>query len=142
MIEVTEFTKEIGGRQVRASVIPATAALGLEADIVSLFGPALFQAVMASKSDGADVGAAALQRLAVGVSPEKIIGFVTTVMKWVMIDGERVNLDKHFRGRNREVWEVMFFVLKENFHDFFPESLFSSLKEKAVEKLSQSSPQI
>ena len=58
---------------------------------------------------------------------DDLLSTMRSVFKYVTINhngqGERVDIDKHFTGRNKDLWIVLWHALRFNFSDFFPDNL-------------------
>ena len=113
-------------------MLPATEAIVVEVAVARVIGEPLFKAFVTKGGDGEAVdeqamGAAAIGLLLSKMNANDLLSTMNTVFSYVSCDGQRIELNSTFAGRNREVWEVFIEALKFNFHDFFPESLFTSL---------------
>lgn len=126
---------EIGGRTFAFGTIPPTKAVVLEIEIAKLIGEPLFKAFAGadkklSKRQETEAGAAAIGLLCSKADPDSLLRMMQTVFEYTSCDGQRVNMDATFVGRNRELLQVFIAGLKYNFHDFFPASLLDSLRAK------------
>lgn len=130
-------TKQIGELSIAVGTMPAMTAVAVEAQLVKLCGPALFSALSNGKGKSEDeMGAAIVELLSHSLDVELLQTVIKTVFQFVSVDGERCNVDKHFTGRNKELWLALVFALRVNFSDFFPESLLQRVAGK-VQGLSQ-----
>lgn len=132
-----ENTKIIGDRSFSFGTIPPIEAIRVEVAIAKVIGEPLFKAFMDSKKIGEDseeakaqadaAGAAAIGLLTSKMNADDLIATMETVMKYVNVDGKRVNIDATFNGRNKELWQVFIGALRYNFSDFLPANLFASI---------------
>jgi hypothetical protein len=128
----------IGGRQYSFGTIPAMEAIHVEVSIAKVIGEPLFKAFMdtkktgVAKEDAKRAGVLAIGQMAAKMDAEDITKTMTTVFKYVSCDGKRVEIDAHFTGRPKELWEVFLAALRFNFSDFLPEDLSSSLQEELL----------
>ena len=127
-------TLEIGGRTVTIGTLSATDARSIQLKIISALGAPLIGAI----SGGSGVeggGGMALAGLASNIKEDDLDKIMATVFKCVTIDGERVNLDKHFTGRVMDMWDVLYAALMENFGGFLAE-IRSRFERKSTPVLS------
>lgn len=127
--------KIINGRQYSFSTLSATDAVGVEVAVARVIGEPLFKAFTAAKDGDQDAqaaGAAAIGLLASKMDAKDLLATMQTVFKAVSVDGRPINgdIDTHFTGRNRELWQAFIAALQFNFADFFPEGLLGSAREK------------
>lgn len=131
-----ENTKQFGDRVFAFGTIPPVDAIRVEIAIASVIGEPLFKAFMDAKKTGSteadaeQAGAAAIGMLTSKMDADKLLATMETVFKYVSCDGKRVEINATFAGRNKEVWQVFIAALRYNFSDFFPESLFASIRKK------------
>lgn len=120
--------------------IPAMEAVRIEVAIARVIGEPLFKAFMDRKDAGADQAAmmhaagAAVGLLTSKMNPDELVTTIEAVMKYVRVDGKRVEVNSAFTGRNKELWQVFIAALKYNFSDFFTDGLFGSALSEAVTK--------
>jgi uridylate kinase len=125
--------KEINGRTYSFGMIPAMEALQVEVSIARVIGEPLFRAFMDQKKTGLSkeeaeaAGAAAIGLIASRMNADDLTVTIERVMKYVSCDGKRIEIDSHFTGKNKELWQVFIAALQFNFSDFLPESLFISV---------------
>jgi len=50
--------------------------------------------------------------------PEKILTLIETIFVPAFRDGERVDIDKHYKGEFGEMYQALFWVLKEEYGSF------------------------
>lgn len=127
--------KIIKDRQYSFSTLSATDAVTVEVAIARVIGEPLFKAFTASKDadqDAQAAGAAAIGLLASKMDAKDLLATMQTVFKSVSVDGKPINgdIDTHFTGRNRELWQAFIAALQFNFSDFFPEGLWGSARDK------------
>jgi hypothetical protein len=117
--------KKIGGRTFAFRVMPATTALGVEVAIMKVIGEPLFKALTAGEGKLPDqaklmeIGGTAVALMATRMDPDELLRTMKTVFEFVAVDGQPVNIDTHFTGKNKELWQVFIEALKVNFADFF-----------------------
>jgi hypothetical protein len=127
----------IGGRTFSFGTIPPTEAIKVEVSVARVIGEPLFKAFMDYRKTGgtpdseAQSGAAAIGMLLSKMDADDLIATMTTVFKYVSVDGKRANIDADFAGRNKELWLVFIAALRFNFSDFLPAGLLDSLAAKA-----------
>lgn len=98
--------------------LPAIEALKVEIAIAKVIGEPLFKS-LTEKGDNADaVGATAIGLIASKMNAEEIITTMETVFSYVSCNGERVEINSTFTGRNKELWSVFLAALRYNFSDF------------------------
>lgn len=124
---------QIGGRTFSIGMLPATEAIVVEVAVARVIGEPLFKAFATKSGDGESMDEQAMGAAAIGLLMSKmnaadLLSTMNTVFAYVTCDGQRIEINSTFAGRNRDVWEVFIAALKFNFHDFFPESLFTSLQ--------------
>lgn len=137
-------TKQIGDRTFSFGTIPAFEAIKVEIAIARVIGEPLFKAFMDAKQPGAaeqdaeeaakQAGAAAIGLLCANMKADELLETMKTVFQYVTCDGKRVDINATFTGRNKEVWQVFIAALRFNFSDFFPESLFASIRGAVTTK--------
>lgn len=114
-------TLEIGGRTVSIGTLSATDARSIQLKIISALGAPLIGAISGGGGGVEGGGGMALAGLASNIKEDDLDKIMATVFKCVTIDGERVNLDKHFTGRVMDMWDVLYAALMENFGGFLAE---------------------
>jgi hypothetical protein len=159
-----ENTKTIGGRKYSFGTIPPFEAIEVEVGIASVIGEPLFKALMTAAEDetngaeqtdeqkkvmGAQVFGVGLGILTTKLDAELTKKLMRICFRYVGVQSDNYtmasiadSIDIVFHGRNREIWEVFFYSLRFNFQDFFPESLFTLIKDKATTALTSLSPRI
>lgn len=55
--------------------------------------------------------------------PEKILSLIKEIFAPAFVDGERIDIDKHYTGNISEMYKALFWVLKEEYGSFLAESL-------------------
>jgi hypothetical protein len=130
-------TKTINGRVFSFGTLPAEEAVVVEVSIARVIGEPLFKAFMDYDDDAGDeqkaaqmktAGAAAIGLIASKMEPDDLLRTLRKVFVYVSVDGERCDINKHFTGKNKELWEVFILALRHNFADFLPERLFDSVR--------------
>lgn len=133
-------TLQLNGRAFSIGTLPAIEAIKVEVAVARVIGEPLFKAFVTKSGDGGAMNEESMGAMAVGMlmakmNADELLATMQTVFAYVSCDGQRVELNSTFTGRNREVWEVFIAALKFNFHDFFPESLFTSLPKEKLKGL-------
>lgn len=131
--------KTIGERKYSFGTIPATTAIKVEVAIARVIGEPLFKAFtsvgkMDDKKAMKEAGMAAIGLMAARMDADELLVTMKTVFGFVTFDGKRIDIDQHFTGRNKELWEVFVAALQHNFSDFLPDSLFDSTDEVATDE--------
>lgn len=125
----------VNDRTYTFGVIPPIEALRVEVSIARVIGEPLFKAFMDTKKTGAgedvseQAGVTAIGLMLSKMDADELIATMEIVFKYVSCDGKRVNIEAHFVGKNKELWQVFTEALKHNFSDFFPESLSGSIRK-------------
>lgn len=127
---------KVGTRTFTFGTIPAMDAIGVEVAIARVVGEPLFKAFTeaanqtgeGAKLDPKKAAAIAVGLIASKLDAKELQATMLTVFTYVSCDGQRVDINSHFTGRNRELWEVFIGALKFNFSDFLAGSLFDSLR--------------
>ena len=133
---MSDNSKQIGGRLYSFGTIPAIEAVTVEVSVARVIGEPLFKAFMDSKKTGASepdaeaAGATAIGLLLSKMDARELISTMETVFKYVSVDGQRVDINATFTGRNKELWQVFIAALRFNFSDFLPDGLFASVQNK------------
>jgi len=124
---------ELNGRVYSFGTIPPTKAVFLEIEIAKLIGEPLFKAFTAGEGgDSKEAGALAIGLLCSKADADSFIRMLRTVFEHTSCDGQRIEMDATFNGRNREMLQVFIYGLRYNFRDFFPESLLNSIRAKTA----------
>ncbi len=55
--------------------------------------------------------------------PDKIYGLIERIVKPAFMNGERIDIDRDFTGKINELYQVVFWVLKVEYSDFFTEAV-------------------
>lgn len=122
---------ETGGRVYSFGVIPPTKAVLLEIEIARLIGEPLFKAfTTGAETDFKEAGAVAIGLLCSKADGESFLKMLRTVFEHTSCDGQRIEMDATFVGRNREMLQVFIQALRFNFADFFPAALLDSVRAK------------
>jgi hypothetical protein len=157
-----ENTKALdSGRTFSFGVIPPLKAVAIEITLVSVLGEPLMKSLMTAASMDKKKGAKKVEQerqfvevlgMAVGVltaklDADEITALMKTCFEYVGIESEKHkmaqihnHIDEVFLGHNREIWMVLFYSLRFNFQDFFPASLFASLKSKIPTEFASLNP--
>lgn len=126
-------TKEIGGRTFSFGTIPASKAIRVEVSIAKVIGEPLFKALVEAQGKDQTVEqqtglvASAVGLMASRMDADELLTTMGIVFESVTLEGKPINIDVHFSGKNRDVWQVFIEALKVNFADFFPAGLSASL---------------
>lgn len=119
--------EKIGGRVFAFGIIPATECIAVQMTVASVIGEPLFKAIMTSQGASTDKAKSVdISSLAVGLmimkmsdlGPEALLKTMEIVFRYVTVDGQRINIDTHFTGRPKELWQVFIAALKVNFSSF------------------------
>lgn len=127
----------LGGRTYSFGTIPPTKAVVLEIEIAKLIGEPLFKAFTAGdgkgkETDMKEAGAVAIGLLCSKADADSFLKMLRTVFEHTMCDGQRIEMDATFNGRNREMIQVFIYGLRYNFRDFFPDALIRSIQSKTA----------
>ena len=126
----------LGDRTFAFGTIPALEAIKVEVAVARVIGEPLFKAFMDAKKTGSteadaeQAGAAAIGLLLSKMNADELLTTMQTVFQYVTCNGQRVEINSTFTGRNKELWQVFIGALRFNFSDFLPEGLFTSVKAK------------
>jgi hypothetical protein len=135
--------EKIGGRTFSFGTMPASEALGVEVSILRVIGEPLFKALTGADAKVEDkgklleIGGAAVGLMAAKMDAADLLKTMQTVFAYVTVDGQRLNIDTHFTGRNKELWQVFIKAIQVNFADFFDGLHFDLPHTAAASKLSQ-----
>jgi hypothetical protein len=133
---MNENQTTIGGRVISVGWLPPTEAVKVEVALIGICGEALFKALGKKGADAEETGAAVIAAMSSKIDPDVLVGALQRIHSVVTIDGKRPPFDEAYTGgRHKEMWQVTFFALRYNFRDFFPESLFTSVKAKMGQAL-------
>lgn len=135
-------TQEIGGRRFDFGVIPAEEAVEVEVAIAKVIGEPALRALMeldedekksgkVSKEKMMAIAATAVGLLSSRMDAKELLATMKAVFKYASCDGERIDINKHFTGRNKDLWLAFVHALRFNFSDFFPDNLSAFLPENA-----------
>lgn len=125
----------INGRTYSMGKLSAVDAVRVEVAIAKVIGEPLFKALMgkdkldknALKKEIEAVGATAMGLILSNMDADVLLATMATVFSVVSCDGERIDINSTFTGRNKDLWLAFFEALRFNFSDFLPESLSISL---------------
>jgi len=100
--------------------LPAIEAITVEVAIAKVIGEPLFKSLteVDGGSDAKAIGAAAIGLITTRMDAKELIETMETVFKYVSCNGERVEINSTFTGRNKELWTVFTAALRYNFSDF------------------------
>lgn len=137
---------KIGDRTYSYGVIPASKAVILEIEIAKLIGEPLFKAFITAAEgtepkDNMDTAGVAIGLLCSKADSASFLKMLNTVFEHTSCNGQRIEIDATFTGRNREMLQVFIYGLRFNFRDFFPDSLFASIRAKMGAALPTSNQQ-
>lgn len=120
--------KVIGDKTYAFGTLPATVAIDVQVIIARALGDGLLSLIMAKdtspeeQAQAMKLASAALTSSLKASDVKELIGKVFSCV--TVGDGVSaavpVNVDAHFTGRPRRLWEVLIEALKVNFSDFFP----------------------
>lgn len=135
---VKDENKTINGRQYYVVQMPPSEALVLQLKLTRILGGAIGALAPAlssnAKVDGAGRSAAmagAMGALFANATEQEVFGLMRDVVTTAKVDGERVQIDKHFQGEYlSDVYKVFFWVLGVNFASFFGEGGLDGLLAK------------
>jgi hypothetical protein len=136
--------KKINGETYKVEPMLAEDAIILQARLMRVVGPAMSKlpAIIASRKDGATEEAkakgeaeavAAITGIFANCDPKEIGSLIKDVVETAMIlrpskSYEQVDMNGDFTGKLGNVIPVVFFVLKEQFGDFFSGALASGTR--------------
>jgi hypothetical protein len=134
----------IGDRTYTFGMLPAVEAVKVEIAIAKVIGEPLFQSLVAAdKVDGVvnkeAIGAAAIGMLTSRMNADELLQTMETVFNHTSVNGERIEINSAFTGRNVELWKVFIGGLRYNFRDFF-DAMGSILPSEIKQTLSSSNP--
>lgn len=132
--------KKIGSRTFSFGMLPATDAIRVEVALAKAIGEPLLRAFVKaqelqktenlktladikSSPKALDTIAQAMGMISSKMDAGELIKTMETVFSTVACDGNTINIDGTFTGRNRELWQVFMEGLRVNFADFFPDGL-------------------
>jgi hypothetical protein len=99
-------------------MLPAVEALKVEVAIAKVIGEPLFKA-LTEKGDNAEaVGGTIIGLIASRMNADELLTTMETVFNYVSCNGERIEINSTFTGRNKELWSVFLGALRYNFSDF------------------------
>lgn len=132
-------SKNIGGRDYSFGTLPATNAIKVEVAIARVIGEPLFKAFTSvGKTDDKKAmkaaAMAAIGLMAARMDADELLSTMKAVFLYVTFDGKRIDIDRDFTGRNKQVWEVFIAALQHNFSDFLPDNLLDSGEETEQEE--------
>lgn len=135
---VKDENKTINGRQYYVVQMPPSEALVLQLKLTRILGGAIGALAPAlssnAKVDGAGRSAAmagAMGALFANATEQEVFGLMRDVVTTAKVEGERIQLDKHFQGEYlSDVYKVFFWVLGVNFASFFGEGGLDGLLAK------------
>lgn len=127
----------IGGRTYSFGTIPAVEAVRVEIAIAKVIGEPLFKALVEADK-GADnkpevLGASVIGMLTSRMDADELLKVLEVVFNHTSVDGQRIEINSTFTGRNKELWQVLIGGLRYNFQDFF-DALSSVLPQKETVK--------
>lgn len=152
--------RKIAGRVFRVSPLPASEAIALYAELIAALGaavhrlPAIIVSATADESEqnvmGDMVALAAITDIVKSATPGGCRDLIKRIVEVAQIQRpsgayEPIDLDGDFTGRLNDIVEVVKFVLKEQYSDFFTGSgvngLLGRLREALLSRKPLGSPQ-
>jgi hypothetical protein len=130
----------MGDRTYSFGTIPAVEAVRVEIAIARVIGEPLFKAM--TENDGKDVeavGASVIGLLTSRMDADELLAVMGIVFNHTSANGQRIEINSTFTGRNRELWQVFVGALRFNFQDFF-DALSSILPGDTAQKSNPSNP--
>lgn len=135
---VNEECKEINGRQYYVVQMAPTKAIVLQLRLTKILGGAIgaLAPALSAKSglDGTGRSAAmagAIGALFANATEEEVFSLIREVVSTAKVDGQRIEMDKHFQGEFLgDVYKVFFWVLGVNFASFFGAGGLNGLLDK------------
>lgn len=132
----------LNGRTYVIRQLPARLSLQVEIFLAKVLGPSVFGALASfDEFHKSDAVAAAIGILTEKISESDLLKTMQTIFRYVGIQAVTIRIceesdngdgiDKHFSGRNKELWQVFIKALEVNFKDFFDASL---LALKSIQK--------
>lgn len=116
------FTTEINGRAYSYTQLPATKSLILKYSLAGIIGSAVTDIIPylgKSKNEQTKAFGDAMVKIFSNNEPEEIVALIKKVMVPAFCDGERIDIDKHFTGEASEMYQVLLWILKQEYGDFF-----------------------
>lgn len=140
--------EKIGDRTYSFGIMPASTAFDVEVALAEVIGEPLFKAIAGGGVSGndkeklLDVSGMAIGMIASRARQANLLPTIKTCFEYVRVDtgtgtAVPVNIDSHFTGRPKELWQVFFIAIQVNFADFFDGLRFDLAGIPAVSKSSQ-----
>lgn len=134
----------IGDRTYSFGMLPAVDAVRVEVSVAKVLGEPLFKALM--EVDGKEkspeaIGATAIGLLTSKMDADELLTTMETLFNHTTANGQRIEINSAFTGRNGELWKVFMGALRYNFQDFF-DALSSVLPQDMKTKLDLSNQPI
>lgn len=140
--------EKIGERTYSFGIMPATVAYEVEVALAEVIGEPLFKAIAGGgaaatdKEKLLDVSGVAIGMIASRARAANLLPTIKTVFENVRVDvgtgtAVPINIDSHFTGRPKELWQVFIIAIQVNFADFFDGLRFDLAGIPAASKSSQ-----
>lgn len=116
------FNTEINGNKYAYTQLPARESLKLKFTLAGIAGGSIVGASSAiGKSDAVQLEAfgQSISKIFEKNDPDKIIALIERIFEPAFINGERVNIDNHYKGEFSEMYQALFWVLKMEYESFF-----------------------
>lgn len=132
--------KTFGGRLFSFGMMPPTDAIRVEVSLVKAIGEPLLRAFikaqeiskdqkfanlaeLKSNPEVLDTVSKAMGTISARMDAEDLLKTMGLVFDRIVCNGQPINIDATFVGRNKELWQVFMEGLRVNFADFFPDGL-------------------
>lgn len=109
----------INGVDYKITQFPATQALGIEAKLVKLLGPAFLEMQKAEEGKEEDALSRALNVLIMNMDKVDVVSLVKELVSRVTKGTMTINFDQEFAGKTGGIWELVKEVVMFNFGDVF-----------------------
>ena len=117
---INQIDVHVDGVDYKISQFPATKALGIEARLIKLLGPAFIELQSAaSDGDGEKVLGEAITALIASMDKVDVVQLVKDLVSNTTKGTAAINFDVEFAGRTGALFELVKEVLKANFADVF-----------------------
>jgi len=114
-------TTDIKGNSYSYTQLSACDSLKLKFTLAGIIGAAALSSISAvGKSESVQMEAFSSAMVSVfkDNDPDKILDLIKRIFVPCFRNGERVNIDNHFKGEFLEMYEALFWVLKMEYGDF------------------------
>ena len=124
-------TKQIDGKEVTVTSLPARRALKLKFRLLKIFGPTLGTLLSSANTQSSDTPNVALSgssltdaftQLAESIDPDIFVGLIEQMFDSIQIDGKKISMelfDVVFASKLSVVYQIIWFFLELNYSSFF-----------------------